>query len=64
MKDGPMFSPDAGRCWRKNNVLYWEDGDITAGECSRFIRLMPMPDGEDYSLWTDEKRTSVKAEWA
>ena len=64
--EGPGWSPDGGRFWRKDGKLYWEDGDIT--EDGGIMREMPdlrpkseWKEGENYSLWSDEKRAEVKA---
>lgn len=29
LPDGEGFSPDGGRGTVKNNIIYWEDGDVT-----------------------------------
>ena len=64
--DGPQWSPDGGKLWAKNNVVYWEDGDVTdLNEKGPFCCLRLMPGGyehnEDYSAWTTEHRAQV---WA
>lgn len=67
--NGPSWSPDGGSFWRKDGKLYWEDGDIT--EDGGMMREMPTmtPESEwhkfeDFSAWTDEHRSKVKAEKA
>ena len=53
--------------WRKENKLYWEDGEITdVPHAAEGIMMMINPrssSDENYSEWSDEKRASVKAEW-
>ena len=56
------FSPDCGRFEHIGNKFYFEDGDITDDD-DTFIRMMPVDDGVEFSKWTDEERSKVKAEW-
>jgi hypothetical protein len=61
-RDGPYFSPDGGHFWAKGNQFFWEDGEITSDDiCIRFI---PLATGENYSLWSADKRAEVQREWA
>ena len=42
IEDGRGWSPDGGWFTAKNNVLYWDDGDIAdMNEGGLFIRVMP-----------------------
>lgn len=59
---GSGFSPDGGYCFRKGNLLYWKDGDITDLSAGDFmIRYVQESIGEDFSAWTDEERSKVRA---
>ena len=66
--NGPSWSPDGGRFWRKDGKLYWSDGEITDdGGIMREMPTMPGVDYshyENYSEWSDEKRAEVKAKLA
>jgi hypothetical protein len=64
INQGPGFSPDGGHLWRKGDKIYWNDGavvDLSERELY-LIRYMPCEHGEDYSLWSDEKRAKVAEE--
>ena len=41
IKDGRGWSPDGGWFVAKDNVVYWDDGDVSNMNDGGFIRLMP-----------------------
>jgi hypothetical protein len=63
LPEGPGWSPDGGRFWVKDGKSYWEDGDITDLSIEgHLFRTMPgNASGEDYSAWSEEKRSAEKA---
>jgi hypothetical protein len=63
LADGAYFSPDGGSFWAKGDALYWEDGEITSNE-GKYLRCVPMPKGEDFSLWSYEERREVREKMA
>lgn len=64
LEDGHYFSPDLGDFVVRNDVAYFEDGDVLDLEEGLMLRCMPTEPGEDYSKWTDEKRKKVLAHHA
>ena len=66
ISQGPGYSPDGGNLWRRGNLIYWDDGQVTNLEehVSYIIRYMRLTNGEDYSKWTDEQRAKAKSERA
>ena len=64
LTDGFGWSPDGGSFEIKNNMIYWENGDITENAGTTLFRSMPAKAGELYSEWSDEKRAAVKAKYA
>jgi len=62
---GPGWSPDGGKFWVKDNLVYWSDGDITDMNNGGVFRTMPgnYTHEENYSEWSDEKRAEVKAKF-
>jgi len=63
LQEGPGFSPDGGRLFVREGVIYWANGDVTPAEGPQImIRYMPCDDGEDYSLWTDDQRARRREE--
>lgn len=59
LADGHYFSPDGGDFEVAGGRWYWNDGSITD---PILVRVMKQPQGERYSLWTDEQRGEAKAE--
>ena len=66
LKDGPGFSPDGGRFWKRGDKIFWEDGEITSATSEGVFRCMKIKgrDCEDFSQRSEEKRKAVQAEYA
>ena len=41
LPDGPGWSPDGGKYWVNDNVVYWHDSDVSDLNEGGFIRVMP-----------------------
>jgi hypothetical protein len=65
MQDGPGWSPDGGKFWVRDNVIYWESGEVTQLGPGVFFRTMPggYDHDEDYSSLTDEQRAERLARY-
>lgn len=48
LPDGPGWSPDGGRCWINDNVVYWHDGEISDLNEGGVIRFMNYVHNENY----------------
>lgn len=65
MKDGFYWSPDGGHFEKRNNNIYWKDGEFwdESKQTGVILRLGSQyderPESEWFSKWSDEKRDSV-----
>ncbi len=60
MNDGPGWSPDGGKFWKKGDKLYWHDGEVTNANLLIRVGMSGTScDHEDYSAWSDEKRAAI-----
>lgn len=49
LPNGPGFSPDGGRFWVKDNLLYWQDGEVWDMTEGWIIRAVTWEKGDNYS---------------